>query len=142
MQEAKEEGIRQGIWLGIQRLVHLEKYDMAKHFIKLFGFDRNECEMLLDKNGSDDEMESFIARMILDKDNKITLSNIGYHEIYSVFKCDIDSKEIELKVIESGNYSCDGCIFNDGIYYCRDTYCIDRDREDDTNVIYKEVKRS
>lgn len=93
-------------------------------------------------NGSDDEMESFIARMILDKDNKITLSNIGYHKICSVFKFDIDSKEIELKVVESGNYSCNGCIFNNNIYCCRDTYCIDRDREDDTNVIYKEVKRS
>lgn len=80
--------------------------------------------------------------MILDKDDKITLSNIGYHEICSVFKCDIGSKEIELEVIESGNYSCDGCIFNNNIYCCRDTYCIDRDREDNTNVIYKEVKRS
>ena len=126
----KEEGIRQGIWLCIQKLVHMEQYDMAKHFIKSFGFDRNECNRLLDKNGSDDEMESFIARMILDKDDKITLSNIGYHEICSVFKCDIGSKEIELEVIESGNYSCDGCIFNNNIYCCRDTYCIDRDREE------------
>lgn len=73
---------------------------------------------------------------------KITLSNIGYHEICSVFKCDIGSKEIELEVIKSGNYSCDGCIFNNNIYCCRDTYCIDRDREDNTDVIYKEVKRS
>lgn len=45
-------------------------------------------------------------------------------------------------MVESDNYSCDGCIFNNNIYYCRDTYCIDRDREDDTNVIYKKVKRS
>lgn len=29
MQEAKEEGIRQGIWLCIQKLVELERYDMA-----------------------------------------------------------------------------------------------------------------
>lgn len=142
LDKARMEGINQGIWLCIQKLVHMEQYDMAKHFIKSFGFDRNECNRLLDKNGSDDEMESFIARMILDKDDKITLSNIGYHEICSVFKCDIGSKEIELEVIESGNYSCDGCIFNNNIYCCRDTYCIDRDREDNTNVIYKEVKRS
>ena len=143
VQEAKEEGIRQGIWLCIQRLVHMEQYDMAKHFIRSFGFDRNECEMLLDKNGSDDKMESFIARMISDKkDDKITLSNIGYHEIHSIFKRDINSKEIKLEVIESDDYSCNGCIFNNSIYYCRDTYCIDNDREDDTNVIYKEVKRS
>ena len=29
MQEAKEEGIRQGIWLCIQKLVELERFDMA-----------------------------------------------------------------------------------------------------------------
>lgn len=142
VQEAKEEGIRQGIWLCIQKLVHMEQYDMAKYFIRSFEFGRNERNELLDKNGPDDEMESFISRMILDKDDIITLSNIGYHEICSVFKYDIGSKEIKLEVIESNNYSCDGCIFNDGIYYCKDTYCIDKDREDDTNIIYKEVKRS
>ncbi len=38
MQEAKEEGIRQGIWLCIQRLVHMEQYDMAKYFIKLSNY--------------------------------------------------------------------------------------------------------
>lgn len=140
--KAEQEGIRQGIWLCIQKLVHMEQYDMAKYFIRSFEFGRNERNELLDKNGPDDEMESFISRMILDKDDIITLSNIGYHEICSVFKYDIGSKEIKLEVIESDNYSCDGCIFNDGIYYCKDTYCIDRDREDDTNVIYKEVKRS
>ena len=31
-QEAKEEGIRQGIWLCIQKLVELERFDMAKYF--------------------------------------------------------------------------------------------------------------
>lgn len=35
MQEAKEEGIRQGIWLCIQRLVHMEQYDMEKTFYKV-----------------------------------------------------------------------------------------------------------
>lgn len=29
VREAKEEGIRQGIWLCIQKLVELERYDMA-----------------------------------------------------------------------------------------------------------------
>lgn len=29
VQEAKEEGIRQGIWLCIQKLVELERFDMA-----------------------------------------------------------------------------------------------------------------
>lgn len=122
MQEAKEEGIRQGIWLCIQRLVHMEQYDMEKHFIRSFGFDRNECEMLLDKNGSDD---------------------IGYHKIGSIFKYNIDSKEVELEVVESSDASCEGCAFNNSKnYYCKDTHCIDVDRKDDIDVIYKEVKRS
>nr|DAW90433.1 MAG TPA: hypothetical protein [Caudoviricetes sp.] len=143
VQEAKEEGIRQGIWLGIQRLVHLEKYDMAKHFIKLFGFDRNECEMLLDKNGSDDKMESFIIQMVFNKDDKIILDDIGYHKIGSIFKYNIDSKEVELEVVESSDASCEGCAFNNSKnYYCKDTHCIDVDRKDDIDVIYKKVKRS
>lgn len=33
VQEAKEEGIRQGIWLCIQKLVELERFDMAKYFM-------------------------------------------------------------------------------------------------------------
>lgn len=143
MQEAKEEGIRQGIWLCIQRLVHMEQYDMAKHFIGSFGFDRNECEMLLDKNGSDDKMESFIIQMVFNKDDKIILDDIGYHKIGSIFKYNIDSKEVELEVVESSDASCEGCAFNNSEnYYCKDTHCIDVDRKDDIDVIYKKVKRS
>ena len=43
VQEAKEEGIRQGIWLCIQKLVELERFDMAKYFMISFGFNKNEC---------------------------------------------------------------------------------------------------
>lgn len=143
VQEAKEEGIRQGIWLCIQRLVHMEQYDMAKHFIRSFGFDRNECEMLLDKNGSDDKMESFIIQMVFNKGDKIILDDIGYHKIGSIFKYNIDSKEVELEVVESSDASCEGCVFNNSKnYYCTDTNCIDVDRKDDIDVIYKKVKRS
>lgn len=52
--KAEQEGIRQGIWLCIQKLVHMEQYDMAKYFIRSFEFDRNERNELLDKNGPDD----------------------------------------------------------------------------------------
>lgn len=143
VQEAKEEGIRQGIWLCIQRLVHMEQYDMAKHFIRSFGFDRNECEMLLDKNGSDDKMESFIIQMVFNKGDKIILDDIGYHKIGSIFKYNIDSKEVELEVVESSDASCEGCVFNNSKnYYCKDTHCIDIDRKDDIDIIYKEVKKS
>lgn len=42
--KAKQEGIRQGIWLCIQSLVDLENFVMANYFIKTFEFDKNECE--------------------------------------------------------------------------------------------------
>lgn len=38
--KAKEEGIRQGIWLCIQKLVSLENLGMARYFILSFRFDK------------------------------------------------------------------------------------------------------
>lgn len=71
------------------------------------------------------------------------MENIGYHKIGSIFKYNIGSKEVELKVVESSDASCEGCVFNNSKnYYCKDTHCIDVDRKDDIDVIYKEVKRS
>lgn len=75
--------------------------------------------------------------------NSITLENIGYHKIGSIFKYNIGSKEVELEVVESSDASCEGCVFNNSKnYYCKDTHCIDVERKDDIDVIYKEVKRS
>lgn len=52
-------------------------------------------------------------------------------------------KSSELEVVESSDASCEGCVFNNSKnYYCKDTHCIDVDRKDDIDVIYKEVKRS
>lgn len=65
------------------------------------------------------------------------------HKIGSIFKYNIDSKEVELEVVESSDASCEGCAFNNSKnYYCKDTHCIDVDRKDDIDVIYKKVKRS
>lgn len=98
---------------------------------------------VVDKNGSDDKMESFIIQMVFNKDDKIILDDIGYHKIGSIFKYNIDSKEVELEVVESSDASCEGCAFNNSKnYYCKDTHCIDVDRKDDIDVIYKKVKRS
>ena len=143
VQEAKEEGIRQGIWLCVQKLVYAERCDMAKYLIESFGFDKNECKEILDKNSMDDKMKLFV-QMILDKDdNRKVLKDIEYHKIGSIFKYNIGSKEVELEVVESSDASCEGCVFNNSKnYYCKDTHCIDVDRKDDIDVIYKEVKRS
>lgn len=62
---------------------------------------------------------------------------------YIITKYNIDSKEVELEVVESSDASCEGCAFNNSKnYYCKDTHCIDVDRKDDIDVIYKKVKRS
>lgn len=93
-----------------------------------------------------DEMLDFINSVFGHEDminNSITLENIGYHKIGSIFKYNIGSKEVELEVVESSDASCEGCVFNNSKnYYCKDTHCIDVDRKDDIDVIYKEVKRS
>lgn len=60
-------------------------------------------------------------------------------------KCEgnyLDAGIIELAVIEDDGSGCDGCIFNDRNYYCKNTCCINVDRKDSTDIIYKEVKRS
>ena len=46
------------------------------------------------------------------------------------------------KVIEIDDSSCDGCVFNNRGYYCMYSCCCNIDRGDNTDVIYKEVKRS
>lgn len=142
VQEAKEEGIRQGIWLCIQKLVELERFDMAKYFMISFGFNKNECEGLLDKNGLNDKMDVFINRLFNENNHIRYLKDIGYHKIGSIFKYNTGMEKIELEVIEIDDSSCDGCVFNNRNYYCMYSCCCNIDREDNTNVIYKEVKRS
>lgn len=51
-------------------------------------------------------------------------------------------EKIELEVIEIDDSSCGGCVFNNRGYYCMYSCCCNIDREDNTDVIYKEVKRS
>ena len=132
-----------GIWLCIQKLVSLENLGMARYFILSFRFDKNECEALLDKNDPNDKMNEFIDGFIFNRNNHIKkLDDIGYHKIGEVFKYDIGSGIIELAVIEDDGSGCDGCIFNDRNYYCKNTCCINVDRKDSTDIIYKEVKRS
>lgn len=113
------------------------------------GLTEDECRELQEESGSfNDEMLDFINSVFGHEDminNSITLENIGYHKIGSIFKYNIGSKEVELEVVESSDASCEGCVFNNSKnYYCKDkdTHCIDVDRKDGIDVIYKEVKRS
>lgn len=119
----------------------------AEELVSSCGLTEDECRELQEESGSfNDEMLDFINSVFGHEDminNSITLENIGYHKIGSIFKYNIGSKEVELEVVESSDASCEGCVFNNSKnYYCKDTHCIDVDRKDDIDVIYKEVKRS
>lgn len=123
------------------------KGQAAEELVSSCGLTEDECRELQEESGSfNDEMLDFINSVFGHEDminNSITLENIGYHKIGSIFKYNIGSKEVELEVVESSDASCEGCVFNNSKnYYCKDTHCIDVDRKDDIDVIYKEVKRS
>lgn len=67
--------------------------------------------------------------------------SVRAESIMSVIKRSDNGKSAE--VVESSDASCEGCAFNNSKnYYCKDTHCIDVDRKDDIDVIYKKVKRS
>lgn len=144
----KCEGMNQGIWLAVQELAHDGRWTQAaEELVSSCGLTEDECRELQEESGSfNDEMLDFINSVFGHEDminNSITLENIGYHKIGSIFKYNIGSKEVELEVVESSDASCEGCVFNNSKnYYCKDTHCIDVDRKDDIDVIYKEVKRS
>ena len=143
----RKKGMNQGIWLAVQELAHAGRWTQAaEELVSSCGLTEDECRELQEESGSfNDEMLDFINSVFGHEDminNSITLENIGYHKIGEVFKYDIGSGIIELAVIEDDGSGCDGCIFNDRNYYCKNTCCINVDRKDSTDIIYKEVKRS
>ena len=148
LDKTRMKGMNQGIWLAVQELAHDGRWTQAaEELVSSCGLTEDECRELQEESGSfNDEMLDFINSVFGHEDminNSITLENIGYHKIGSIFKYNIGSKEVELEVVESSDASCEGCAFNNSKnYYCKDTHCIDVDRKDDIDVIYKEVKRS
>lgn len=146
--KTRMKGMNQGIWLAVQELAHDGRWTQAaEDMVSSCGLTEDECRELQEESGSfNDEMLDFINSVFGHEDminNSIALENIGYHKIGSIFKYNIGSKEVELEVVESSDASCEGCVFNNSKnYYCKDTHCIDVDRKDDIDVIYKEVKRS
>lgn len=148
LDKVRMKGMNQGIWLAVQELAHDGRWTQAaEELVSSCGLTEDECREPQEESGSfNDEMLDFINSVFGHEDminNSITLENIGYHEIGSIFKYNIGSKEVELEVVESSDASREGCVFNNSKnYYCKDTHCIDVDRKDDIDVIYKEVKRS
>ena len=144
LDKVRMKGMNQGIWLAVQELAHDGRWTQAaEELVSSCGLTEDECRELQEESGSfNDEMLDFI-NSVFGHEDMITLENIGYHKIGSIFKYNIGSKEVELEVVESSDASCEGCVFNNSKnYYCKDTHCIDVDRKDDIDVIYKEVKRS
>lgn len=148
--KTRMKGMNQGIWLAVQELAHAGRWTQAaEELVSSCGLTEDECRKLQEESGSfNDKMLEFIDMVFkhdtMNEDYGVKiLDDIWYHEIGSVFKYNIGSKEVELEVVESSDASCEGCAFNNSKnYYCKDTHCIDVDRKDDIDVIYKKVKRS
>lgn len=164
LDKARMEGMNQGIWLAVQELAHDGRWTQAaEELISSCGLTEDECRKLQEESESfNDEMIKFIDNMF-GRENMISegstisendticinikyhiryLKDIGYHKIGSIFKYNTGMEKIELEVIEIDDSSCDGCVFNNRGYYCMYSCCCNIDREDNTDVIYKEVKRS
>lgn len=167
LDKVRMKGMNQGIWLAVQELAHDGRWTQAaEELVSSCGLTEDECRKLQEESGSfDDEMLKFIdtifgRKIDLDEDNQMididistmkvgdtysfadNLKDIGYHKIGSIFKYNTGMEKIELEVIEIDDSSCDGCVFNNRGYYRMYSCCCNIDREDNTNVIYKEVKRS
>lgn len=149
LDKVRMKGMNQGIWLAVQELAHDGRWTQAaEELVSSCGLTEDECRKLQEESESfNDEMLEFIDMVFkhdtMNEDYGVkTLDDIWYHEIGSVFKYNIGSKEVELEVVESSDASCEGCVFNNSKnYYCKDTNCIDMDRKDDIDIIYKEVKK-
>ena len=150
LDKVRMEGMNQGVWLSVQKLAHDGRWTQAaEELVSSCGLTEDECRKLQEESGSfNDEMLEFIDMVFehntMNEDYGVKiLDDIWYHEIGSVFKYNIGSKEVELEVVKSSDASCEGCVFNNSEnYYCKYTHCIDIDRKDDIDIIYKEVKKS
>lgn len=152
LDKARMEGMNQGIWLAVQELAHDGRWTQAaEELISSCGLTEDECRKLQEESESfNDEMIKFIDNMF-GRENMIsegsTISendticiNIKYHKIGEVFNYKVGMSEMTLRVDKCDR--CSGCVFNNRGYYCMYSCCCNIDREDNTDVIYKEVKRS
>lgn len=62
-------------------------------------------------------------------------------ELGEVFKINVNDKTVYLKVEPDGSRTgCENCYFYENGNYCnKTTNCTDIDRDDDTNIIYKQI---
>ena len=113
LDKVRMKGMNQGIWLAVQALAYDGRWTQAaEELVSSCGLTEDECRELQEESGSfNDEMLDFINSVFGHEDminNSITLENIGYHKIGSIFKYNIGSKEVELEVVESSDASCEG----------------------------------
>ena len=146
LDKARMEGMNQGIWLAVQELAHDGRWTQAaEELVSSCGLTEDECRELQEESGSfNDEMLDFINSVFGHEDminNSITLENIGYHKIGSIFKYNIGSKEVELEVVESSDASCEGCVFNNSKnYYCKDLVIkVDTEYQQKMEAVIREI---
>ena len=91
LDKVRMKGMNQGIWLAVQELAHDGRWTQAaEELVSSCGLTEDECRELQEESGSfNDEMLDFINSVFGHEDminNSITLENIGYHKIGSIFK--------------------------------------------------------
>lgn len=150
LNKARMKGMNQGIWLAVQELAHDGRWTQAaEELVSSCGLTEDECRKLQEESGSfDDEMLEFIdtifgRKIDLDEDDQMIDIDISTMKVGDTYSFMNNQKEmVEIKAVKRSRLGCNGCIFNDRNYYCKNTCCINVDRKDSTDIIYKEVKRS
>lgn len=141
LDKIKTEGMNQGIWLAVQKLVHDGRWTQAaEELVSSCGLTKDECRELQEESESfNDEMIEFIDRIFGHKDmmskNDAIYIDIKHHKIGEVFNYRAGMSEMTLKVV-GANDECSGCAFEGSIYNCARSNCMEHEREDGKSIKY------
>lgn len=141
LDKARMKGMSQGIWLAVQELVYAGRWTQAaEELVSSCGLTEDECRELQEESGSfNDEMLEFIDiifghKDMISKENTIHI-NIKHHEVGEIFNYRAGMSEMTLKVVRA-NDECSGCVFENSLYNCARSNCMEYEREDGENIKY------
>lgn len=112
----------------------------AEELVSFCGLTEDECRKLQEESGSfNDEMLEFIDiifghKDMISKENTIHI-NIKHHEVGEIFNYRAGMSEMTLKVVKA-NDECSGCVFENSLYNCTRSNCMEYEREDGESIKY------
>lgn len=71
---------------------------------------------------------------MISKENTIHI-NIKHHEVGEIFNYRAGMSEMTLKVVKA-NDECSGCVFENSLYNCTRSNCMEYEREDGESIKY------